>query len=474
MKKKFSLLSIKNRFFSKALSESFSDFFSAVFFVPEKSSISHPFNPNKGIEADCNAIRQHIPQLLVGGLILIFIIFSSTFFISCKKEKNMLDKDETFSLEEKISVEERISVEESISVEEREVDKIRELAKEYVSNLSLEERISQLFMENLEGNSTFRTFETLGKINGSNDSTPLIAGGYIFFSYNIAETSDLMKDFINSIRLYCRKNSLIQPYLAVDVEGGDVNRLRKITSPLPSNLKVSKNYSLGQAFELYRNEAREMKELGFNMNLAPVAEILTEDNSSFIQERSFGDSYTVLNYASVCIKAYENESIATVLKHFPGNSNIDPHTSLPEINLSYEELEKSLVAFKRLIRKNPTAVLMSHARACAIDSSNPACLSKKWVTDILRKELGYEGLIISDDIFMAALEQNGYPPELAVVMALEAGVDCIMTSEKRFASHAAVLYEKCLIDEDFEKLVYNAACRVIFYKMKAGILENTL
>ena len=358
------------------------------------------------------------------------------------------------------------------SFEENQNLHYKNLATQYAQKMTLEQKISQMFMENLEGSKEFRTFETFGQINGTDDNTPLVAGGYIFFSYNIADTPSLMKDFIKSIRSFCSQNNLIQPYLAVDVEGGDVNRLRKLTSKLPSNQTVAKEYSVGQAFELYTNQAKQMKELGFDMNLAPVAETLTSDNADFILERSFGDAYDVLNYGSACIKAYEKQGIATVLKHFPGNTNADPHSLLPEINLSSEELEKNLAPFKRLIKKSPTAVLMSHARASAVDSENPSCLSKKWVTGILREELGYEGLVISDDIFMAALEKNGYPSDKAVVMAVLAGVDCIMTSEKRFARHAAVLYQKAMEDSDFYDLICAASERVIFYKLKSGILEG--
>ena len=160
-----------------------------------------------------------------------------------------------------------------------------------------------------------------------------------------------------------------------------------------------------------------------------------------------------------------------MIKHLPGNTNTEPHSGLPEITLSKNELENSIMSFKYIIDYNPAAILMSHARTLAIDKQTPACLSKEWVTDILRNEFGYEGLIISDDILMAALSENGFPPQKAVIMAIEAGVDCIMISQKRFASSAKILYDKAQKDSDFLALLQNASFRVIKYKFNNGLVK---
>lgn len=408
---------------------------------------------------------------IIHFLLIVTIFFSFSFF-SCRG-KSVAESNENSVLNalEDASGGEQNSLAGENPVEQKAVDPLSLAAEEYVSSLTLEQKISQLFMENLEGSVSFRSYETVGEMNGTDDKTPLVAGGYIFFSYNIASTREEMKAFILSIRDYCESNNLIQPYLSVDQEGGSVNRLRKLNSRLPSNLEVAENYSTGQAYDLYATQAKEMKELGFDMNIAPVVETLSDDNKEFIEDRSFGEPYEVLMYANACVKAYEKNGIATVVKHFPGNTNTDPHSGLPEISLTPEELEKSIAAFKIIIKNKPTAVLMSHARVSCFDPQTPSCLSEKWIREVIREELGFEGLVISDDIFMAALEKNGYPPEKAVVMAIEAGVDCIMISEKRFASSAKILYQKCNEDEEFSALVDKACQRIILYKMKSRILE---
>ena len=341
---------------------------------------------------------------------------------------------------------------------------------DFINNLSLEQKISQLFIENLEGNTSFRSYETIGDINNTNENTPLIAGGYLFFGYNIAENKEDMISFNNSIKEYSNKYNQIPPFLAVDQEGGWVSRLKKLSPTLPSNEDVANNNSIGEAYNIYKEQALSMKELGFHMNLAPVIEVMTDNNKDFLDGRSFGDGKKVLNYGRACVNSYENNCIATVVKHFPGNTNTDPHVGLPIITSSKEELKESLIPFVEVLDYNPAAILMSHAITDAVDPGVPACLSHVWVTDILRNQIGYQGIIFSDDIFMGALANNGYGPEKAAVMAIEAGIDCIMISEKRFSKAAKILYEKANEDELFMARINESVKRIITYKVNSGII----
>lgn len=342
---------------------------------------------------------------------------------------------------------------------------------DFIKNMPLENKVAQLFIENLEGNTKFRTYENMKAITDKDDDEerPLVAGGYLFFSYNIADSVQAQKDFNNSINDYCRQNKIIPPYLAVDQEGGWVSRLKKLNTKLPSNQDMAKNNSIAQSYEIYREQALQMQSMGFHMNLAPVIEVCTPDNEDFLDGRSFGSFEQVLNYGRACVNAYENNHIATVVKHFPGNTNTDPHTGLPEIKLSEADLKESVRSFEEILKYNPSAILMSHARTSAIDPGVPACLSKVWVTDILRNTYNYQGIIFSDDIFMGALADNGYPPEKAALMAIDAGVDCIMISEKRFGKAARVIYKKAQEDSDFAKKIDQALLRILEYKEKAGL-----
>ncbi len=391
---------------------------------------------------------------LVTGIIL-FLLFTSCTDKATKKE---------------------IKTHQSAASVQNYIDQVKKKRSEnlesYIKNMPLEQKVAQLFIENLEGSNTFRSYETVGALNGTKDDRPLIAGGYIFFSYNIADSREQMQGYIKSIRDYCDTYNNIQPYLCVDQEGGWVSRLKKLNPKLPSNEKVAQDYDIRTTYQLYSEQAAGMKDLGFNMNLAPVVEVCTNDNKDFLDGRSFGNLNQVTTYGRACLNAYENNGIATVLKHFPGNTNTDPHTGLPEITLSEQDLLQSIESFRELVQYSPAAVLMSHARTSAIDRGVPACLSKVWVSDILRNEYGYQGLIFSDDIFMGALADNGYPPEVAAIRAVEAGVDCIMISEKRFAKAGKVLYNRAKENAAFEAKIDQAVKRIIKYKLEAGLIDG--
>ena len=337
----------------------------------------------------------------------------------------------------------------------------------YVASLTIEEQAAQLFMENLVGDDVFTPVEWTDASRGK----ALMPGGYIFFSYNIADTPEKIINFTDSIFLYCAAHGCIPPYLALDQEGGDVCRLKGIAGKLPANGVVAETFSVSEAYRLYSLQASQMRLLGFTVNIAPVVEVRTESNEAFIGERSFGNVSGVVAYGAASLNALQNNGVAAVIKHFPGNTNTDPHTGLPEIDISEEEFDKTVCyPFSRLVSLGSAGVLMSHARVSLADSHIPACLSRVWIENKLRGELGFKGLVFSDDIFMAALSENGYPPERAALSAIEAGVDVIMISEKKFAREHALLVARAKENERFAKRIEESARRVIDFKIDRGIL----
>ncbi len=347
----------------------------------------------------------------------------------------------------------------------------------FVQSLDPVQRYSQLFLVNLEGNRSFSPVERLQW--GALPEEDLLPGGYLFFSYNIAETPAQVAEFTASIQRWSQQRGMVPPLLAVDQEGGMVNRLRSVTSPLPSARQVAQSLTASQAQSLYAAQAAQMSLLGFQMNLSPVAEAESQHNSAFLDSRSFGGLGTMEEFAVAAIQGFQSQGLMAVAKHFPGNTNDDPHSGLPEIALNQQELERLYMGpFRQVLQAgNPWAVLMSHARistsgtaAPLHDSETPACLSRFWVTDILRNTFQYQGLVLSDDIFMAALEKNGFPPHKAVMLALEAGIDVIMLSEKRFGSVLRLILDRSQSDADFAALLDRAVERVIAAKVQAGLL----
>ena len=340
----------------------------------------------------------------------------------------------------------------------------------FIQSLDPVQRYSQLFLVNLEGNTSFRPVESLQWEEVPEQA--LIPGGYLFFSYNVADSAQKVADFTASIQSWCQSNQTLPPLLAIDQEGGLVNRLRSVTSPLSSAQEVAETMTSQQAQELYRLQGSQMQHLGFHLNLAPVAEATSSHNQAFLDTRSYGPLPQMEDFARAAIAGFQEGGIGAVAKHFPGNTNDDPHTGLPEIALSQQELQQLyLEPFRRILQESkPWAVLMSHARTAVYDGENPACLSRFWVTEMLRQDFGYEGLILSDDIFMAALEKNGFPPERSVMMAVEAGIDVIMLSEKKFGSVLKLILDKSREDESFKSLLDASVERILLAKVQAGLM----
>ncbi|WP_295797038.1 glycoside hydrolase family 3 N-terminal domain-containing protein [uncultured Treponema sp.] len=336
-------------------------------------------------------------------------------------------------------------------------------AEKIWNSLSEIEKISQIFLVNVEGNEIFHPVEFL------EDGTAVVPGGIILFSYNIGNSKNQLKDYIFSINSFYKKNKSPLPFIAVDQEGGEVNRLKKITSHLPSEKKISENYTLKEAKSIYSNQAIQMKELGITMNLAPVAEAEIESNKVFLGTRTFGGVPNSVAYSMICVRAYEENGIASVAKHFPGNANSDPHTGSVEITLSPSEVFKSFIfPFALVLKSNPSCVLVSHAKINSLDE-NPACMSSFWIKEILQSYLGFKGLVLSDDVFMGALSDS--PPEQVAANAIISGVDVIMLSEKKFLSVAKSLLNLAANDKFFANRLCAAEKKVLDFKLEKGIIK---
>ncbi|MCR5218240.1 glycoside hydrolase family 3 N-terminal domain-containing protein [Treponema sp.] len=358
-------------------------------------------------------------------------------------------------------------------------DELNLAAISYVASLSPEDAASQLFLVNVAGCRRFLPVETYYDVYPENEENSielkqkiLAPGGCLLFAYNIADDYMQVMEYIESINEVYSEASLPLPHIAIDQEGGMVNRLKGITSSFPSAKLTAETISPDVAERMYYSQARQMKYLGFSMNLSPVAEPSGPENCDFLLSRSFGNPARTVAFSVAQINAFEKARVCTVVKHFPGNTNVDPHTGLPEIKVSEVLFEQYyLKPFKLVLTTSPGAVLMSHARIAALSGDEPAALSPYWIKEKLKGDFFYDGLVISDDIFMAALTENGFPPEEAAVKAIEAGTDVIMLSEKRFAPALRILLDKAAIDETFKGRLENAERRVILSKIYYGLLE---
>ncbi len=335
---------------------------------------------------------------------------------------------------------------------------------DYILSLTPMQQVSLLFLVNIDGDTAYRALER------DDDGTPLVPGGCLFFSYNVAPAASGVIEFTRSIAGYCSAHKLPRPYTAIDQEGGGVNRLRDVTSPLPSPALVAERLSACDSARLYAAQGAQMAALGFDLNLAPIAEALAGFNSDYLGRRAFGGAGTASAYSYAAVRAYQGQGVLCAVKHFPGNSNSDPHTGSSVLDIGGKELALSVqLPFAFVLLSSPAAVLMSHAVIPSVDAKNPAVLSERWIKGELRGRLGYEGLVISDDIFMGAVSSFGMGT--LAVKAISSGADVLMLSDKYFKSVASALLDEASQNSAFAFRLREAERHVVLFKLRAGILR---
>lgn len=265
--------------------------------------------------------------------------------------------------------------------------------------------------------------------------------GIIFFARNITSPSQLAET-IGQLKSYFKS----KPLLAIDQEGGRINRITQNFPLFPANKIYADNKDKKGMKEAYRTTARELFKLGINLNLIPVVDILGPDGS-FMGDRSFSDDVdTVAEFTSIAINAVRQAKLLTCAKHFPGIGSLvkDPHEVLPQLPLSKTGFEqKEFIPFKIAIKSGVDCVMTTHVIAPALDRK-PVTFSKKVVTDILQKKLKFKGLVLSDDMEMKAMANN-FDFKEACINAFLAGHDQILICHS--------LDRQVQVLEHFERLI---------------------
>jgi beta-N-acetylhexosaminidase len=304
------------------------------------------------------------------------------------------------------------------------------MSLETLLSLPLEEQIGQFFYIGLPG--TELDAETRALIQ------EVKPGGVIIFGRNVRGPQQL-RDLLDGVRELVPTT----PFFGVDQEGGLVDRLRKIFTPMPSARTIRQHGDLAASRALGRISGEALRLLGFNMNFAPVMSIMTDERdllSNGLYSRSFGRSPgEVLGYTTVYLRGLQETGIVACLKHFPGigAGEVDSHEQMPMVSLSHDDLmAQDLAPYIELFQRKDDrvrCVMVSHGgfpniyiiKGVTGGLLEPASLSHNIVTNLLRGELGYQHLVVTDDLEMGAIAKH-CEIEAAVVRAFLAGNDMML------------------------------------------------
>ena len=332
-------------------------------------------------------------------------------------------------------------------------------AELYVNNLPLETQVAQMF------------FARCPDVDAAALAAEYDIGGYILFGRDFeGQTPDSVTATIQSYQDAAATPMLI----GVDEEGGTVVRVSANPAFRAEKFRSPQALYNEGGFDLITSDTREKDELlssiGVNVNFAPVCDVSTDPND-FMNARSFGkDATQTSEYVRTVVGQMAADGMGMVLKHFPGyGNNIDTHTGIATDDRPIETFRESdFLPFAAGIEAGAQSVLVSHNIVTCMDSELPASLSPA-VHDILRDELGFEGVIMTDDLIMEAItDYTG--GENAAVLAVQAGNDMLVSSDF-VTQYNAVLaaVQDGTISED---RIRESAIRVIRWKMDLGLLEE--
>lgn len=297
-------------------------------------------------------------------------------------------------------------------------------------SLPLEQQVGQFFYIGLPGTELDKQTRAL--------ITEIKPGGVIIFGRNVASAQQV-RELLDGVRELLP----IEPLIGIDQEGGLVDRLRKIFTPMPAARSIRQHGDLAAARTLGRVSGQVLRMLGFNMNFAPVMSIMTDERdllSNGLYSRSFGRSPgEVLGYTTVYLRGLQETGLIGCLKHFPGigAGEVDSHEQMPLVHLSHDDLiAQDLAPYIELFQRRDDrvrCVMVSHGGFPNIDIRKevtggllePASLSHNIVTRLLRQELGYQHLVVTDDLEMGAISRH-CGIDAAAIRAFVAGEDMLL------------------------------------------------
>ncbi|MFD0694239.1 beta-N-acetylhexosaminidase [Paenibacillus sp. GCM10027628] len=288
-----------------------------------------------------------------------------------------------------------------------------------LQQMTIEEKIGQLIFAGIDGYAM------------SQHSRELIenyhVGGLILYKTNVKATSQLV-ELVNALKGANAGNKL-PLWLGADEEGGKVTRLPDEIVKTPANQVIGKTNSKDFAYGVGSLLGQELNDYGLNVDFAPVLDVNSNPKNPVIGDRSFGANAAIVSSMGVqTMKGIQAQQVLPVVKHFPGHgdTSVDSHAQLPIVQNDLARLRKlELVPFAESFKQGADAVMVAHILLPKVDAQNPSSMSKKIMTDLLRQEMGFQGVIITDDMTMGAILKNNEIGEAAVTSIL-AGANVVM------------------------------------------------
>ncbi|HRM58690.1 MAG TPA: glycoside hydrolase family 3 protein [Megamonas funiformis] len=336
-------------------------------------------------------------QKIIGIVIIIIIVLA---ILGINNRNIFNDNEQVIQDKQQIK-------QENLTIDEK-VDKI-------VASMSQTEKLGQMVMIGIQGTKV------------DDDSLYMLhqfhMGGVILFDRNM-KSPEQVKQLTSDLQ--AQSNEKVPLFIGIDEEGGDVVRMAEKLTPPPSQKEIGATGDIEQARTWAIKTAKSLKDMGINVNFAPVADIGSNDKRSYST-----DANTVIDFVRAATKGYQQENIIYSLKHFPGigKGRVDSHIDSSSIDVVKEVLmTEDILPFKTIIDENEPNdyfILVSHLKYPALDEEYPASLSSKIMTDLLRNELGYKGIIITDDMEMGAVANHNDFRSIGV-KAVKAGVDIVL------------------------------------------------
>lgn len=336
-------------------------------------------------------------QKIIGIVIIIIIVLA---ILGINNRNIFNDNEQVIQDKQQIK-------QENLTIDEK-VDKI-------VASMSQTEKLGQMVMIGIQGTKV------------DDDSLYMLhqfhMGGVILFDRNM-DSPEQVKQLTSDLQ--AQSNEKVPLFIGIDEEGGDVVRMAEKLTPPPSQKEIGATGDIEQARTWAIKTAKSLKDMGINVNFAPVADIGSNDKRSYST-----DANTVIDFVRTATKGYQQENIIYSLKHFPGigKGKVDSHVDSSSIDVAKEVLmTEDILPFKTIIDENEPNdyfILVSHLKYPALDEEYPASLSSKIMTDLLRNELGYKGIIITDDMEMGAVANHNDFRSIGV-KAVKAGVDIVL------------------------------------------------